>query len=198
MNQESSIHKGNPVRKPVTIVEDRQQTHSDLAQIFARYVTDVHVRLQSNPPARVADIGCGSGDSSINMALTYPRIRLDGYDIDVASIEKAWANARRAGVTDRVTFHVRDVGDGSLNGRYDLITAFVSIHAMANPIGVLMTIRRLVSRKGIIINMAEHPEIGKLESDAKEAGFSTVDILPIEVTNLPALVSVRLYPSVRH
>jgi SAM-dependent methyltransferase len=116
---------------------------------------DLHARLQSDPPARVADIGCGGGWSSIGMALAYPKVRVDGFDLDEASVELAWANARQAGLTDRFTFHVRDVGGDSLNGHYDLVTAFECLHDMGNPVGVLRTMHRLAGDEGSVLVMDE-------------------------------------------
>ena len=58
--------------------------------------TDVHARLQADPPARVADIGCGAGWSSIGIAKAYPKVQVDGYDLDEASVELARANIQSA------------------------------------------------------------------------------------------------------
>ena len=132
-----SAKNGQPAQERDTFVERRLPSPCGLSDVFALYIADVHVRLQSEPPAHVANIGCGAGWSTIDMAQAYPKVRVDGYDIDEASIELAWANARNAGLTDRVTFHVRDVGDGTLNGRYDLVIALKCIHNMDNPVGVL-------------------------------------------------------------
>ena len=78
-------------------------------------VPDVHERLQADPPARVADIGCGTGWSSISIALAYPKARVDGFDLDEESIAEARANAEAERLADRVTFHLRDAAD-----RYEL------------------------------------------------------------------------------
>jgi hypothetical protein len=64
-------------------------------------------RLQEDG-VRVADIGCGEGWSSIALALAYPGVTLDGFDIDEASIIAARGHARTAGVEDRVRFHLAD------------------------------------------------------------------------------------------
>ena len=64
-----------------------------------------------NPPARIADIGCGHGWSSIGMARGYPKTHVDGFDLDAPSIEHARINARTNRVADRVTFQARDAGD---------------------------------------------------------------------------------------
>jgi 2-polyprenyl-3-methyl-5-hydroxy-6-metoxy-1,4-benzoquinol methylase len=128
----------------------------ELGQNHLPTIPDVHARLLASPPARVADIGCGLGWSSIGMALAYPNVRVDGFDLDEPSIEEAWANARLYGLADRLTFHARDAGSLEvLNGRYDLVTAFECIHDLGNPVGVLRTMRRLAGDKGAVVVMDE-------------------------------------------
>ncbi len=128
---------------------------NELGQSWLPAIADVDQRLRSDPPARIADIGCGVGWSSIGMAEAYPNTRVDGFDMDEASVEDAWSNARRHGLTDRVTFHARDAGDGALNGRYDLVTAFECVHDMSNPVSVLSAMRRLASGNGTVVVMDE-------------------------------------------
>lgn len=91
-------------------------------------VLDVHARLQAGPPARVADIGCGLGWSSIAIARAYPNVIVEGFDSDDASIAQARRHAEVAGLGDRVTFHVRDAADPALVGRYALVTFFECVH----------------------------------------------------------------------
>jgi len=118
-------------------------------------IPDVHARLLSDPPARVADIGCGYGWSSIGMAKGYPTIHVDGFDLDAPSIERAQENAKRNGVADRVNFQVRDAGDASLVGQYDLVTAFECVHDMTNPVGALRTMRGMVRDGGVVLIVDE-------------------------------------------
>src|SRR5512147_2850149 len=77
-------------------------------------IPDIHARLQADPPARIADIGCGYGWSSLGIARGYPRVHVDGFDLDAPSIERAQENAKRNRLADRVRFQVRDAGDPSL------------------------------------------------------------------------------------
>jgi hypothetical protein len=65
-------------------------------------IPDVHARLQSDPPARIAEIGSGAGWASIGLALAYPRPRIDGFDLDPPSVALAQANALELGVAERV------------------------------------------------------------------------------------------------
>ncbi|QCJ46629.1 trans-aconitate 2-methyltransferase [Haloprofundus sp. MHR1] len=118
-------------------------------------IPDVHERLSSETPARVADIGCGHGWSSVGIAQAYPNVRVDGYDLDEASIDAARRNAEAYGVADRVTFEVRDASDPELEGTYDLVTAFECVHDMADPVGALATMRRLANGDGVVVVMDE-------------------------------------------
>lgn len=162
----------------------------ELGQSYLPAISDVHGRLSSAPPARIADIGCGGGWSSIGMALAYPKVRVDGYDLDEASIELAWANAHEQGLTDRVTFHARDAGEGSLNGAYDLVTAFECVHDMSNPVKVLGTMLRLAGSEGAVIVMDER--VGERftrtgnEVEAMMYGWSILHCLPVGMAEQPS------------
>ncbi len=114
-------------------------------------INDVDSRLRSQPPARVADVGCGTGWSSIAIASAYPLVKVDGFDLDQASIEDAQRNAKASGVADRVTFGVRDAADPRLAGAYDLVTAFETIHDMSNPVGALRAMRALRKSEGAVV-----------------------------------------------
>ena len=114
-------------------------------------IKDVDRRLRSQPPARVADVGCGTGWSSIAIARAYPLVEVDGFDLDQASIEDARRNAKASGVADRVTFEVRDAADPRLAGAYDLVTAFETIHDMSNPVGALRAMRALRKGDGAVV-----------------------------------------------
>jgi SAM-dependent methyltransferase len=118
-------------------------------------IPDVHARLLGDPPAHVADIGCGHGWSSIGMAKGYPKVRVDGFDLDAPSIERAEENAKRNGLADRVKFQVRDASDPSLAGQYDLVTAFECVHDMSDPVGALQTMRMLLKDGGSVLVVDE-------------------------------------------
>lgn len=151
---------------------------------------DVHARLLSNPPAHVADIGCGYGWSSIGIARGYPRVRVDGFDLDAPSIDRARENANRNGLADRVYFQVRDASDPSLAGQYDLVTAFECVHDMSNPVDALRTMHRLVRQRGAVLIVDER--VGDaFTSKGNEVewmmyGWSILHCLPVGMVDQPA------------
>jgi 2-polyprenyl-3-methyl-5-hydroxy-6-metoxy-1,4-benzoquinol methylase len=134
---------------------NRPDFHHRLATEWIAALPDVAARLRAMPPARVADIGMGQGWSSIAIAAAFPTATVDGFDLDDASVEAARINAIEAGVADRVAFHARDAGDPMLTGRYDFALAIECIHDMADPIGVLVAMRRLVGSGGVVLVVDE-------------------------------------------
>jgi 2-polyprenyl-3-methyl-5-hydroxy-6-metoxy-1,4-benzoquinol methylase len=96
-------------------------------------------------------VGCGAGWSSIAIARAYPKVRVVGFDVDEPSIALARGNAIGARVADRVSFVARDVADLDASDRYDLVTAFESIHELARPVEALRRIRDLVAESGAVI-----------------------------------------------
>jgi SAM-dependent methyltransferase len=83
--------------------------------------------------ARVADVGCGLGASTILMAKAFPASQFVGFDYHKESIEGARERARDAGVTDRVRFEVAPAS--GLTGTYDLVCMFDCLHDMGDPVG---------------------------------------------------------------
>jgi hypothetical protein len=118
-------------------------------------IPDVHERLQADPPARVADVGCGAGYSAIGVAQYYPRVLVDGLDLDAPSIALAKENAKAAGLADRVKFYVRDAADPALAEQYDLVIALECIHDMSDPVSALKAMRQLAGQKGAVIVVDE-------------------------------------------
>jgi 2-polyprenyl-3-methyl-5-hydroxy-6-metoxy-1,4-benzoquinol methylase len=183
-------------------------------------VPDVHERLLADPPARVADIGCGHGWSSIAIARGYPTVQVDGIDIDAPSIAEARKNAAEAAVTDRVMFSIPDATDPALQSSYDLVVMFEVLHDLSHPVEMLRNVKRLLTPGGTAIVMDERVadqftapgddierfmyaasvlhclptamtdqpsaatgtvlRTGTVRRLATEAGFSRVDVVPIE------------------
>jgi SAM-dependent methyltransferase len=181
-------------------------------------ITDLHERLQSLPPAHVADIGCGEGWSTIALARAYPNARVVGVDLDAPSIRTAREHARQAGLDGRVEFRHADAA--AFAEPLDAAIIIEAVHDMANPVPVLAAVRRALRPDGSLVVVDERvaerfhapgdeverfmygwsittclpdgrsrqPSMGTgtvmrpetLRRYAAEAGFGTVEILPIE------------------
>lgn len=89
-------------------------------------------KLESS--AKVADVGCGHGASTIIMAKAFPASRFFGFDFHAPSIDTARKRAVDAGVADRVTFEVASA-KGYPAGAFDLICFFDCLHDMGDPVG---------------------------------------------------------------
>jgi 2-polyprenyl-3-methyl-5-hydroxy-6-metoxy-1,4-benzoquinol methylase len=134
---------------------NRPQFSNLLGREWIPAMPDVHARLLADQPARVADVACGAGWSSIAIARAYPNAHVDGLDLDEASIELARSNAREAGLGDRLRFHLRDAADPELAGRYDLVTVFEAIHDMSQPVEALRAMRGLAAESGAVLVVDE-------------------------------------------
>jgi len=84
--------------------------------------------------ARVADVGCGHGASTIIMAQAFPNSEFTGFDYHEASIERAREAAAAAGVSERVSFAVASAKDYP-GEDYDLVCVFDCLHDMGDPVG---------------------------------------------------------------
>jgi ubiquinone/menaquinone biosynthesis C-methylase UbiE len=97
--------------------------------------------------AKVADIGCGLGASTILLASEYPNSRFTGSDYHEQSIEIARKRAADAGVADRITFEVA-AADGFSGTGYDLAATFDCLHDMGDPLAAARHIRQALDRDG--------------------------------------------------
>ena len=97
--------------------------------------------------ARVADVGCGLGASTILMAKHYPKSEFVGFDYHDKSIESAKARAKEAGVSDRIRFEVAKAKD--YPGKdYDFVTFFDCLHDMGDPTGASAHVRSTLASDG--------------------------------------------------
>lgn len=201
-------------------------------------IPDVDRRLRAQPPARVADLACGMGWSSIAIARAYPLATVDGFDLDSAAVADARRNAEAEGVADRVSFSVADVSAsllasaaGADPGGYDLVTILEGFHDMARPVDALRAVRAILNDGGSVLIVDENalddftapaPDMERyhygwsvvsclpgamgdphtaatgavmrpatLRRYAEEAGFGSVEVLPIQT---PAWRFYRLHP----
>ena len=109
-----------------------------LVQQWLPLVPEVTARLEAG--ARVADVGCGTGQALIALARAFPAITATGYDAHRPSVEQARRAATEAGLGRRVTYEVLDAAAG-LPGSFDVITTFDVVHDAADPLGLLRSIR---------------------------------------------------------
>lgn len=193
--------------------------HSLVAEWLPQ-MPDVLARLQdTTQPARVADVCCGAGWSSIVLAEAFDHVTVDGFDSDEDSIARARRNAAERGVSAHTRFEVVDVSSDGPSDLYDVAFVFEAIHDLARPVEALAGCRRALKPGAPLIVMDENvaatltapgDEVERLMANlsslwctpqghgpgsevvgavmrphtmtdlARRAGFTTVDILPIE------------------
>ncbi len=106
---------------------------------------DVKEKLEAG--ARVADVGCGKGASTLLMAKAFPKSQFFGFDYHAKSIEAARESAKREGVSERVTFDVAKAKE--FPGRdYDFVAVFDCLHDMGDPIGAAAHVRQSLAKDG--------------------------------------------------
>jgi SAM-dependent methyltransferase len=183
-------------------------------------IPEVDTRLRAAPPARVADVACGTAHSSIAIARAFPDVTVRALDVDATSIARARANVVAAGVIHRVQADVHDASAPDLGGPYDLVTIFEALHDMNHPVEALRAARASLAPGGSVVIADERVAdrfappgdeiervnygfsvlhclaVGLLDETSAgtgtvirsdtvrrygtEAGFSAVDLLPIE------------------
>jgi SAM-dependent methyltransferase len=163
-------------------------------------IPPIHDRLLAGP-ARVADIGCGTGWSSIAIALAYPQAIVEGFEPDELSVTIARANADGEGLADRVRFHHGDGATVAGQRPFDVAAAFECIHDMARPVEVLRAAREAVVDGGSMLIVDERTkEAFTGEPDDREAyyyGWSILDCLPAGMFEQPsAATGTVMRPSV--
>jgi len=106
----------------------------------------VEAKLKSG--AKVADVGCGHGASTLLMAKAYPKSQFVGFDYHAPSIESAWKAAEKAALHDRVGFQVAWAKEFPGKG-YDLVAFFDCLHDMGDPVGAAAHVRQALAPGGV-------------------------------------------------
>jgi SAM-dependent methyltransferase len=97
--------------------------------------------------ARVADVGCGHGASTIIMAQAYPNSQFTGFDYHEPSVMHARETAKKAGLGERARFELASAK--SFPGTdYDLVTVFDCLHDMGDPVGASAHVRQSLKKDG--------------------------------------------------
>lgn len=152
-------------------------------------VPDLHTAL-SRPGARILDLGCGGGWSTLALARAYPDAAVVGVDIDEPSVVAARAAAETAGLGERVTFVLAD-GQDVPGAPYDAAFAFECLHDMSRPVEVLGAVRAAVRPGGPVVIMDEAVDDAFTapgsEVDRCMYGFSLFICLPDGLSSSPSV-----------
>jgi SAM-dependent methyltransferase len=108
-------------------------------------LTDVKAKLEAG--ARVADVGCGKGASTILLAKAFPKSQFFGFDYHEKSVEGAREIAHREGVAGRVTFEVSKAKEFP-GKNYDFVAVFDCLHDMGDPVGAARHVRESLKDDG--------------------------------------------------
>ncbi|GAA4068668.1 class I SAM-dependent methyltransferase [Nonomuraea soli] len=174
-------------------------------------VADLHALL-SRPGARIADLGCGAGWSTIALARAYPGAQVTGVDVDAPSIDLARSNAAlgpargdatsdpaRSDALDPARSDASPAGGLSFRladattlepGRYDAVFAFECVHDLSRPVETLAAARRALAPGGQLIVMDEAVADAFTgpadEVDRLMYGFSLLVCLPDGLAHQPS------------
>ena len=118
------------------------------ANLVSSWIPSLHeVKQKLEAGARVADVGCGKGASTLLLAKAFPKSKFFGFDYHDKSIEAARESAGRQGLGDRVSFDVSKAKD--YPGRdYDFVAVFDCLHDMGDPVGAASHVRGSLAKDG--------------------------------------------------
>src|ERR1700755_2713989 len=118
------------------------------ANLVSSWIPSLHgVQAKLEAGARVADVGCGKGASTVLMAKAFPKSQFFGFDYHDKSIEAARESAIRAGVEDRVSFEVAKAKEFP-GKNYDFVAVFDCLHDMGDPVGAAAHVRQSLAKDG--------------------------------------------------
>ena len=163
--------------------------NANLVSAWIPALDGVRTKLESG--ARVADIGCGYGASTIILAKAFPRSTFVGFDYHRASIESARQRAAQAGVADRARFEV--AAAKNYPGTYDLVVSLDCLHDMGDPTGAAAHVKQSLTAEGTW--MLVEPYAGdKVEDNLNPVGrlFYSVSTLVCTQASLAQEVGTAL------
>jgi len=118
--------------------------------------------------AKVADVGCGHGVSTLLMARAYPKSQFFGFDAHPGSITAAQAAAQSEGLGDRVSFAVATAKTFPA-GNFDLVCFFDCLHDMGDPVGALAHVKETLAKDGTVM-LVEPMARDRLEDNMNPVG----------------------------
>ncbi len=180
------LHYGSTFRAGQGAI-NRPAFMSDLTGSWLPAAGDLHERL-SRPGARIADVGCGHGWSTIALTRAYPDADVTGYDLDVPSIAEARENASAAGVD--VRFVEADAGTLGQEGPFDAVLVMEALHDMAQPVEALVAFRSALAPGGSVVvadeNVAEEFTAPGDTIERMMFGWSIAHCLPAALAEKPS------------
>ena len=126
----------------------RNGYRANIVQHWLPGLTGVCDKLRAG--AKVADVGCGCGYSTLFMAQAFPASEFHGFDVHEESLEEARRVVKEAGVDGRVRFErarAKDMRDAD----YDLVCFFDCLHDMGDPVGALRHVRTQLAEDGTVM-----------------------------------------------
>ena len=158
----------------------------DLPRIWIKAAADVAARLEKG--GRVADLGCGTGWSTVAMARAFPKAEVIGFDSDGDSITDAISNARASGV--KVEFVRADASVMSERGSFDLVMLLEVLHDLSRPVEVLKSARASLRLGGAVLvadeKVAERFQPNGDELERMMYGWSVTYCLPASLAEEPS------------
>ena len=118
----------------------------DIVQSWLPALDGVEAKLKSG--AKVADVGCGVGFSTVLMAQAFSKSQFVGYDFHGPSVEEANRHAIAHRLGDRVSFKEASAKDAIKESGFDLVTCFDCLHDMGDPRGCAARMRRILKGDG--------------------------------------------------
>jgi 2-polyprenyl-3-methyl-5-hydroxy-6-metoxy-1,4-benzoquinol methylase len=181
-------HYGRDVVEAIGAANRPQFTH--LMGEWIGAVPEVDQRLRDDPPARVADVACGTGWSAIALARAYPTVTVDALDVDETSVAIAGDNIAAAGLQGRIDTRVHDASSPRLGDAYDLITIFEALHDMNQPVAALRAARESLTDAGCVLvadeRVADRFQYPGDDLERLNYAFSVLHCLPVGRTEADA------------
>lgn len=139
---------------------------ANLTKVWIPALEEAEAKLKKG--AKMADVGCGHGASTILLAKTYPNSKFYGFDYHEPSIQWAKEQAEKEGVADRVTFQVAKSTDFS-GSDYDVVAFFDCLHDMADPYGAAAHTYKALKKDGTML-IVEPYAADRLENNLNPLG----------------------------